>query len=500
MNKMRNTYIILLFISFFSCQNVLEVDPSAQYSANTFWTEKEHFDAGLTGVYNSLYALHTLFNGETDMITPNAKAYNEANGTDGLARGAGLATTFLFNFLWNNAYEGIGRCNTLLDKLAEAPLSETEKTQYEGQARFIRGLYYHYLLDHFGGVPLIIETPDPEKHGSLPRNTKEEVYQQVITDLQRAAQILPESFTGSDLGKATKGAALALLSRQYLYMEDWDLAAQTAKQVMDLGVYSLFDHYRGIWLLENENNSEVIFDIQYKVPFFKHGFDHVSKLLNRPAPLKDLVDSYLMTDGLSIEESPLYDAAQPYENRDPRLHQSIVVPGYPYNGRLSTNEDVVTTGYGNKKHTVYQDDVAIGDVVAGNSELNIIILRYAEVLLNYAEALNESNGPSAEVYQALNQLRQRPSVAMPVIESNFNKEELRDIIRLERRVELAMEGRYYSDIKRWKIAEQVNNGPIFNAQNEIIEQRVFNKDRDYLWAIPPNQIDLNPQLQQNPNW
>ncbi|WP_262247913.1 RagB/SusD family nutrient uptake outer membrane protein [Parapedobacter soli] len=491
---------ILIILSIVSCNDALLVDPSDQYSANTFWTEPEHFEAGLAGVYNSLYGMYNLFNGETDMITPNAKAYNEANGTDAIANGSALATTGLFSSLWNNAYQGIGRCNTLLDRLENSPMQLEESQLIAGQALFIRSLLYHYLVDHFGGVPLILETPDPELHGRLPRTEKNIIIDRIISDLDRAATVLPIRYDQAGLGKATKGAALALKSRVLLFEERWSEAAQAAKAVIDLNRYELFGDYRGIWYLENENNVEVIFDIQYQVPFFTHGFDHVSKLLNRPAPLKDLVDAYLMIDGTSIDESELYNSEKPYENRDPRLHQSIVVAGYPYNGQIATSQDVVTTGFGNKKHTVYKDDVAIANVVANNSELNIIIMRYAEVLLNYAEALNESTGPTDNVYWALNEIRKRPSVGMPLVKQGLTKDEMREVIRLERRVELALEGRYYSDIRRWKIAEQTNNSPIYNAAGGVIERRTFNSQRDYLWAIPPSQIDLNPELEQNPNW
>jgi len=498
--KKKSFIVILILSTVSSCGDALLIDPSDQYSANTFWTEPEHFEAGLTGSYNSLYSLYNVFSGETDMITPNAKAYNEANGTDGIAKGSALATTGLFSNLWNNAYEGIGRCNTVLDQLENSPLSAEETGLIEGQALFLRSLLYHYLIDHFGAVPLVLETPDPALHGDLPRSDKEEIISQLLVDLDRAVVLLPDRYTGDDVGKATSGAALALKSRILLFEKRWDEAAAVAKEVIDLNVYELFDDYRGIWYLENENNEEVIFDIQYQVPFFTHGFDHTSKLLNRPAPLKDLVDAYLMVDGKSTKTSDLFDADHPYENRDPRLHQSIAIAGYPYNGRLTTPDDVVTTGFGNKKQTVYKDDVAIADVVANNSELNIILIRYAEVLLNYAEALNEAEGPVDEVYWAINEIRKRPSVAMPVLEARMGQDQMRETIRLERRIELALEGRYYSDIRRWKTAEIVNNGPIFNAADEVIEQRTFNAGRDYLWAVPPNQIDLNPNLEQNPNW
>jgi hypothetical protein len=171
---------------------------------------------------------------------------------------------------------------------------------------------------------------------------------------------------------------------------------------------------------------------------------------------------------------------------------------YPYNGKLITKQDVMTTGFGVKKYTTYEDNEAIP--LVERSAFNAILIRYAEVLLTYAEARNEANGPDASVYDALNQVRKRESVNMPEVQQGLSKEQLREVIRLERRIELAFEGIYYSDILRWKTAEIENNGSMHDADNVIIVNRKFRADRDYLWPIPSNQRVLNPNLVQNPNW
>jgi hypothetical protein len=497
---MKNIYILFVLLSFIACDSLLNVDPSDQYSVNTYWLDEEQYAAALTGCYNNFYNSLIMFNSETEMLTPNAVAYNEANNTKDIARGAGLSTSSLFSSFWRNAYRGIGRANTLLDKLNNAAFDESKVKRMKGEALFIRALYYSILVDHFGDCPLITETPDNDKHGDLPRSPKNAVIEQIITDLTEAANLLPVSYSSLDVGRVTKGAALALKSRILLYDERWNEAAQTAKEVIELGIYDLFPNYRGMYLPENENNEEVIFDIQYKAPFFKHGLDQAIQKLNRPAPTKNLVDAYLMIDGKSIIESTLYDPDHPYENRDPRLHQTIVCIGYPYNGKITSLEDVVTTGFGQKKLTSFPDDKTI-QITAGNSELNPIVIRYGEILLTYAEALNEANSnPTPEVYWALNKIRKRPTVNMPEIEPGLNKDQMREVIRLERRIELACEGLYYADIKRWKTIEILNNQPIYNYKGEIVENRVFNKNRDYLWPIPADEIQKNENLVQNPNW
>lgn len=498
---MRNIIIIIsVLILSTSCNNLLDVDPSDKYSAETYWSDYEQFEAAVTGCYKSFHNSMIIFNSETEMITPNAIAYNEASDTKNIGRGAGTTSSGLFSNFWRSSYSGIGRANTVIDKIDKVTFDDKEKKQFKGEALFIRAVFYSVLIDNFGDCPLIIETPDNNKHGDLPRTSKSDVLNQILTDLDLAANLLPTSYDAKNIGRATKGAALALKSRVLLYNEKWEEAAKAAKAVIDLGEYELFPNYRGMYLLENQNNKEVIFDIQYKLPYFTHGLDHVVYELNRPAPTKSLVDSYLMVDGQSTDKSPIYDPNKPYENRDPRLHQTIACIGYPFNGKITKLGDVVTTGFGQKKLTAFTDEQTTV-INQGNSELNIIVIRYGEVLLNYAEALNELNiSPNSEVYWALNKIRTRPTVDMPVIDPGLSKDEMREVIRLERRIELALEGKYLSDIRRWRTAEIVNNEPVLNYEGKLLENRVFNKNRDYLFPIPAREILENENLTQNPGW
>jgi hypothetical protein len=253
-------------------------------------------------------------------------------------------------------------------------------------------------------------------------------------------------------------------------------------------------------MLENEGNSEVIWDIQFKLPEYTHGLDHTSILLGRPAMVKEFVESYLMEDGKPASESVLFDPENPYENRDPRLYQTVRLIGTMFNGSITTPEDVAETGFGLKKYTSYPDSISIPTVGQGRSEVNMIVARYAEVLLTYAEAQNEAVGPDPSVYEAINKLRRRESVALPELEPGLTKEEMREVIRHERRIELALEGLYYSDIRRWGIAHIVNNGPVYDHEGNIYQYKAFDEDRDYLWPIPYVQIQENPNLEQNPNW
>jgi hypothetical protein len=362
---------------------------------------------------------------------------------------------------------------------------------------------------YFGGVPLILTEPDPNEQASLPRNTRDEVVQQVLKDLDAAAATLPVKYTvATDIGRATKGAALALKARVLLFEASplinttgdkakWKTAAEAAKAVMDLAGtgYALFPDYRKLFLPQNDNSVESVFDVQFITPQQGSSFDLIGRQYNTNAPLRDLIDAYLMKDGLPHTASPLYNAAKPYENRDPRMYQTIVYPGDTFQGELVTPSRFVVTGYGTKKYTVYDKEPNSNNIQGDRSEINYMVIRFADVLLMYAEAQNEAAGPDASVYAVLDQIRTR--AGMPKVAEGKTQAYLREIIRLERRIELAQEGFYYNDIRRWKLAEKVLNAPILTHDNKTIMTRTFNPARDYWWPVPDVQRDRNPSLEQN---
>ena len=209
-----------------------------------------------------------------------------------------------------------------------------------------------------------------------------------------------------------------------------------------------------------------------------------------------------MTDGEPITNSGLYDPANPSANRDPRLSQTLITIGSTFNGQLVTGDELFAdlTGYAFKKYTYFVDDVARTAPQPNQSEINPIVIRYAEILLIIAEAENELNGPSDRAYDAINLVRNRVSVDMPDVTPGLSKEEFREVVRLERRVEFAGEGLYYKDIIRWRTAEAVMNADGLDKDGNVIERRSFNPTRDYLWPLPDRDILLNPNLEQNPGY
>lgn len=488
---MKSLYIILVALVAFSCnKSFLDTTPTDSYTEENFWTSEERVVSAINGCYATMlgYSNYKLF---LDNISPNS--YNQSGQTQ-LAQGKHDAGNVdWFYTVWNLNYEGVGRTNNLLAHIDAVSMDAALKKRIRGEAFFLRALYYADLVNFYSGVPLILDAPNIAGQAKRPRDSREAVISQIIKDLDTAALILPASYSGANKGRATKGAAFALKARVLLYESRWEEAAQAALEVTKLP-YSLFPNYRQLFSVANENNQEVIFDVQYSAPDYVHGLNLTLDLQLNIAPLPDLVNSYLMKDGLPTDLSALYDPAKPFDNRDPRLLQTIAVPGYMFKGVKVPATKYYSTGYGFKKYTTYEDSTTYASDVT-NSPLNIILIRFADVLLMYAEAQNEFSGPDNSVYDAVNKVRKR--AGMPELPASLSKEDMRKAIRLERRIELAGEGLYYNDIRRWRTAEIVMNQPAYNSKGTIIQVRSFNKDRDYLWPIATVTFEQNNKLDQN---
>jgi hypothetical protein len=397
-------------------------------------------------------------------------------------------------------------------------------------------------------VPLVTKTLKLSE-AQVAKNTKEEVAAFIMTELEEASVNLPVSYDAANNGRATKGAALTIKARTALYNGKWEIAASAAKAVMDLKYYKLHSSYPQLFTYAGQNSTEIIYTLQYLKGIQGHSLP--TNMLSRMAlgnsnkvPGQNYIDVFESTDGLSIDKSPLYNPASPYENRDPRLGYTVALPGSNFfNIKFETNKDSLTTwnyattpatrianveathafatytGYCWRKYTDMTDKDD-----RNNSVLGLILARYAEVLLIYAEAKTELNQIDATVYAAINEVRQRPTVNMPPILAGKTQAELRYIVRKERNYEFGLEGLRLFDIRRWKIAEKVMNGPFLGriptgllakppvfdvngipdysavpnrAQMRLVETRAFNPARDYFWPIPLIETLTNPKLLQN---
>ncbi|SDP50693.1 Starch-binding associating with outer membrane [Mucilaginibacter sp. OK268] len=445
--------------------------------------------------------------------------------------------------LWGRSYRGIRECNYALSVINGLPLSAGHKNRLIGELEFIRAFRYQDLIRNYGGIVLmgdkVTELTDNLQDPSLfNRASITESIAYASSQLDDAASKLPVD-NGSTwaLGRATKGAALALKSRLLLYAASplysagtWQAAAAAAKAVMDLGKYSLFQGgYRQLFVTP-ENNNEIIFErLFYPVtaahlPIETDNGPNSYGGYGGNVPLQNIVDAYQMSNGKAITDPASgYDSQNPYVNRDPRFYATILYNRAPYRnstvdvflpGGKDSNQgpnpqNASKTGYYLRK---FADD---NYPVTGSNQTGAqpwIYFRYAEILLNYAEAQNEVAGPDASVYQAINTIRQRASVNMPIL-SGLSQDDMRAAIRNERRIELAFEEHRFYDVRRWKIAEQTENVPAYgiavsvNAANPSgysYAQKVALTGRSFLqqhyWLpIPLAEIQAsNGQLKQNP--
>ena len=546
MNK-KVIFILIGVISLASCSDdFLERPPLNDISEDTFWTSEEDLYKAVNAVYNQLPGAGVMYD---DGASDNAHAqYPWESASTNIAAGD---ITSALDVGWG--YTDKTRANYFLENADKVTSIGPELLErYKAEVRFIRAYSYFRMMNKFGSIPLLTETKEMNEV-DVPRTPQEEVHAFIINELAEVAQILPATYSGgkpNEKGRITKGAALALKARAHLYAQQWDAAAQAASEVMTLG-YDLFQvspaaveieddysqwvdfsgpqeeaeflaaiaSYEGLFHQRNEGNVEVILDRQYIPQVDAH---YLNTYLppgtiggwSSLTPTQSLVDSYwdyqtgqLPTLASAQERGDWYTSGDEqfydqYRNRDPRFYASILFPRAPWNAIEDNFEFEWIKGASNMSQTGYNFRKLVDPAIFRenlDSHSNIILLRYAEVLLTFAEAKNELEGPSAEVYAALNQIRDR--AGMPNVDESVygSKDALRDLIRNERRIELALEGHRYMDIRRWEIAPQVMND-INNIENTRAQSRYWD-DRFYLMPVPQSQIDLSDGiLTQNPGY
>ncbi len=512
--KIKNILTFLILFAGFGCNDgFLDKSPNDMLSDVTFWTNEADAVKYTTGIYRYLIApVDDVM--LTDSYTDNAVPVHIHDPQGAISSGSATSTNRFMRIAWEQAYQGIRRCNVFFENIGRVEMDEALKTRLTGEVEFLRAFFYATLVQRFGGVS-ILEAPLGLNDPIPPRSTTEETYRFIIGELDKAVDKLPVNYSNpEEIGRATQGAALSLKAILHLHYEDYEESAHAAKAVMDLGVYSLYPDYVQLFRPENKNNAEVIFDKQHIKEQYTITIDQAyMPVMNGGwtvmSPTQDLVDAYQCTDGKSIHESSLYDPQNPYENRDPRLFQSIMWNGREFAGKIyNTYEGPDKIGSGNATRTGYCLHKYLDPAIDGNTQrswTNFIYIRYAEILLTYAEAKTRVSGPDASVYEAVNQVRQRPTVDMPPLPEGLSKEQMLEAIILERRLELTFEGKRLFDIRRLRIAEEVMTKPVYgqvmDGEHVFIEQRNFNPAKDYLWAIPLSEIDLsNGALEQNPGY
>jgi hypothetical protein len=515
-----------------SADDLLSVVSPTTVSNEIFWTQEADAVLFVSGTYSSLPGWFDViaWDGMTDNGGVNRQFDNKYVYTDGTSD----PQSAYARGLWVQFYNGVARTNTLLaniDRIPAVKIDAGRKARYIAETKFLRGVMYLQLVSMFGDVPMpLVPVTDAEAR-ALTNTPAAKIYDQIILDLDAAAAGLPASYTGSDIGRATKWAAIAFKARAALYAGRSQIAADAAKQVIDGGAFSLHANYAQLFTYAGEGSKEIIFVRGYAKTAQATGqnsnvFGEYGPPTNSAAghvvPIRNLVDAYQMTDGKSIATSPLYNPA-PYpnaggtqfDNRDPRLAATILYPGASWDGGtfdsrpvgLSTkpeainlgNENVSVTGFNIRKYIDLTDKAD-----RGNGGIDLILMRYADVLLMYAEAKVALGQADASALSAINLVRVR--AGMPALAAVTEAD-----VRYERRVELAFEGLRLFDIRRWKIAATVMPATAvfgidyLNAAGTKVtaaqpaSARAF-PARAYLWPIPQSERDLNPNLAQNPGY
>jgi hypothetical protein len=496
--KKYSMYLIaILFFTTAGCKKILNEPIEGQYSTTNFFTN----DANAILAVNAAYTSATF----TDASSNAIWVLGDVASDDAIKGGnAGDQADFQlvsdFNILpsnsaveavWTRYYQGVFTCNVVLDGLGtgSSGISANVKTQVMGQAEFLRAYYYFTLTTAYGSIPLHLHVETP-KQAEKPISPQATIYAQIEADCTAAAAALPLAWTGADLGRATKGAALSLLAKTYLFEQKWALAASTAQQVDALGIYSLLPIYSQNFMAATKNNAEGIFSVQHQTGLTPYQGNNLNVwFAPRPLggygffyPTQSLVSNYEVSPGGVV---------------DPRLNYSIAMAGQPYFDS-AFDPSWTTTGYLCKKHC--QPLSEIPENIKGDGNLNYQAIRFADVLLIEAEALNES-GNSAGALVPLNRVRERarnsymydstlpgypnvPAGLLPDI-TTTDQSQLRDDIRRERRSELALEFHRFFDIIRY--------GATY-ANSVLGYKPLFNYSTDQFFPIPESERETNPNL------
>ena len=562
---------LLIGLMLWNC-NELTLNPLSEGSTQNWYSDDTEISMALNKLYDLNYYENFFVSGVfwLDWWTESWTDNQGIRFTPGsFVAGTLDGQNVMLNKLWDRAYQCINNANTLLENIDKVKneISEQQLNRFIADARFARAIQYSFLIFYWGDVPFYTNILDIEEAFSLSRTNKEIILSEIYEDFDFAISWSPLSYSGNDYRRATKGAALAMKARIALYMEDWEIARDAAKECIELGVYELYPDFHE--LFGQKYTSEFIFSAPRSVDY--NSYVNIEQLGTRNTggyatvqPTWDLLASFLCTDGLPIDESPLFNPQDPFRNRDPRCAMTIVEFGTSHlgviyephpdtlkvfnfrTGSYMDNQDSRGVNqYASYNGLAWKKWLKDGWYTGNRGSMTNIVIRYADVLLMYAEAKIELNEIDQSALDAINTVRARAygaevnEISLYPEVTTISQSELRRIVRTERRMEFAMEGRRLPDILRWRIAEKVLNkknygmlDPVdlrekvipqglwfwpetpsidedgiadFDALYEkgfckLLSERVFDATKSYLFPIPTSEILINDNLEQNPNY
>ncbi|MEO6287594.1 MAG: RagB/SusD family nutrient uptake outer membrane protein [Dyadobacter sp.] len=554
---MKKLTLIFSLLTCLTACHTLDLNPLSEASTGTFYSNQTELQLAV----NDLYRL-AFWGNDNELFSDNE--WHRGQLTNAVIGGTMTADDAAVQTYWLNCYKAIARANSFLANKDKAAASTPANIllRLEAEMRLIRAYQYARLVTHFGDVPFLTTPITLEESYGITRTGMEEVLTFVFQELDFAAANLPVSYGAAETKRLTKGAALAIKARTALYAGQWQLAKEASDAVIKLNAYALNSSYSQLFVKAGESSKELIISIprdEKQQVFSTAGYvqDNISRNaggFGAQLPTRDMVDAYECTDGKLIADSKLYDPKMPFKNRDPRLTATVVEfntqwLGYNYNPHpdsltiFSSKENKKVTNKDSRAVAAFASftgflwkkgiDQTWPDRLVEDNDA--IIIRYAEILLTYAEAKIELGELDETVLNAINQVRARAygvaveqTGAYPAVTAT-NATALWQVLRRERRVEFPREGLRYMDLIRWKLAEKVLTKPVIGlpdpaAQNrakwpfpgvtpidsdgiadyagfgtdvKVLAQRNFDKSKQYLWPIPAVERRVNTGITQN---
>lgn len=519
MKKLNRLLMLMLsFAILTACDDELDLQNPNSQTTEEFWLTAEHAINGTDAIYQSfiidgtyMRMIPALTDGRGDDFIQDTPWWDLAQ----VANFTALPTTGPVQWLWAAHYQAVYRANQVLARVPEIEMDEALKGRLLGQAYFLRGLAYFNLATNFKIVPVVTTPPTDGSEYYPATATEEELWNQIFSDFQNAKELLPVSYNsvnGPDAGqegRATYGAAAGMLGKANLYRENWALAADNFEDVIELGVYQLMDDYRDNFSPYTENNAESLFEIQFATPDQVGGTDknyggepnanwmQVSSVGHTYAmdgygysdflPTRALYEAYKSEETVEGEVDPrLLAAVASYE---PEANSTTVYEGVPW---PHAEDAIYPRKYTHDGIPGYATESQGG---VERSDINYRVLRFADILLMYAEALNEL-GRTQEAYEYVQIVRDRANLPdLAEVKPNLSQGEFRDQIAHERYLELSIESIRIHDLIRWgwfyddeKLAELIERDPEFAN---------WSPGKEFL-PIPQTELDVNPNLLRNP--
>lgn len=487
-NKTIYTYLAVLPFLLSGCVS-LDEEPASHLASSQFYQNSNDAEAAVTAAYAALISgedsqpmynrgIHLMSDEGTDDYVAGPYAKN-AN-VQAISKVAYDAANDRFEAVWRDTYSAINYANIAIDKIAAiGNISDNLRNQYVNEAKFLRALHYFNLVRWFRNVPLILHetTSLSQDKIHVKQATADEVYAQIIQDLTDAEN-LPLSYAAEDAGRATAGAAKALLAKVYLTRKEWQKAAEKAKEVIDSKQYALFDNFDDAFDSSTKNGKEHIFSIQF------NGYPASVNNMNADAPT---ALSYEVPGAAGLYADAYNTASDLYDSYDEKDKRRDVT--------FATEVKVPSTGkvyhlaapHINK----FYDPNKFGN--QGSSERNFTYMRYSEVLLIYAEAVNELQGPTADAYAKIDEVRARAGIdLLKDIAPHATKDEFREYVFEERRKEFVYEANRWFDLTR--------RGADYFVAKLHAAGKTNATAKNIILPIPQRELDINPTLVQNDEW